>query len=139
MLETAAGRPDLLEPLTGAERYLRVEVVYAAAAEAALHLEDVLVRRTRITMEYQHGGVDCAREVAQLMAEVLDWDEARIDREVGLFEQRIAAEKASQVTDSDDEADRFLRNVPEVREFFTDVSFDPAASEPVVADHVTAE
>ncbi|MFN7245003.1 MAG: glycerol-3-phosphate dehydrogenase/oxidase, partial [Dietzia cercidiphylli] len=66
VLDLAAGRPDLLETLGGAERYLRVEVVYAALAEAALHLEDVLVRRTRISMEYQHGGVACAREVAAL-------------------------------------------------------------------------
>ena len=134
VLDMAADRPDLLEPLVGAERYLRVEVVYAAAAEAALHLEDVLVRRTRISMEYQHGGVECAREVAELMAGVLGWDAARVEREVGLFEQRIAAEEASQVTESDDEADRFLRNVPEVREFLTDTSFDPAVAEPVV-DH----
>src|SRR5699024_5614404 len=91
VLDMAADRPDLLEPLVGAERYLRVEVVYAAAAEAALHLEDVLVRRTRISMEYQHGGVECAREVAELMAGVLGWDAARVEREVGLFEQRIAA------------------------------------------------
>lgn len=64
VLELAADRPDLLEPVGGAERYLRVEILHAATAEAALHLEDVLVRRTRISMEYQHGGVDCAREVA---------------------------------------------------------------------------
>lgn len=135
----AADQPGLLEPLAGAERYLRVEIVYAAAAEGALHLEDVLVRRTRITMEYQHGGVECAREVAELMAGVLGWDPARVEREVGLFEQRIAAEEASQVTDSDDEADRFLRSVPEVREFLTDTSFDPAAAEPVVEPSVAGE
>lgn len=132
VLELAAGRPDLLETLGGADGYLRVEVVYAAVAEAALHLEDVLVRRTRISMEYQHGGVDCAREVADLMAEVLDWDADRIAREVELFERRIAAEHASQITESDDEADRFLRRVPEVREFLADAAFDPASAEPVV-------
>ena len=139
VLDMAADQPGLLEPLAGAERYLRVEIVYAAAAEGALHLEDVLVRRTRITMEYQHGGVECAREVAELMAGVLGWDPARVEREVGLFEQRIAAEEASQVTDSDDEADRFLRSVPEVREFLTDTSFDPAAAEPVVEPSVAGE
>ena len=132
VLEVAASRPDLLEAVGGAERYLRVEIVYAAGAEAALHLEDVLVRRTRISMEYQHGGVDCAREVAQLMAEVLDWDPDRIEREVELFERRVAAEQASQVTESDDEADVFLRGVPEVREYLVEAAFDPAAAEPVV-------
>lgn len=132
VLELAADRPDLLEPVGGAERYLRVEILHAATAEAALHLEDVLVRRTRISMEYQHGGVDCAREVATLMAEVLGWDPATVDREVDLFEQRVAAEQASQVTESDDEADRFLRTVPEARQFLVDAAFDPASAEPVV-------
>ena len=132
VLETASDRPDLLETLTGAERYLRVEIVYAARAEAALHLEDVLVRRTRISMEYQHGGVECAREVAGLMAEVLGWDADRVEREVDLFERRVAAELASQVSESDDEADGFLRRVPEVREFLVDAAVDPATAEPVV-------
>ncbi|MCT1515270.1 glycerol-3-phosphate dehydrogenase/oxidase [Dietzia cercidiphylli] len=134
VLDQAADRPDLLKTLDGADRYLRVEIVYAALAEAALHLEDVLVRRTRISMEYQHGGVACAREAAQLMAEVLDWDTDRVEREVEMFEQRVAAELASQVTDSDDEADGFLRGVPEVREFLVEATVDPASAEPVV-DH----
>ncbi|MGF0226396.1 glycerol-3-phosphate dehydrogenase/oxidase [Dietzia natronolimnaea] len=134
VLDLAADRPDLLETLDGADRYLRVEIVYAALAEAALHLEDVLVRRTRISMEYQHGGVACAQEAAQLMAEVLDWDTDRVEREVEMFEQRVAAELASQVTDSDDEADGFLRGVPEVREFLVEATVDPASAEPVV-DH----
>ncbi|MDO8394097.1 MAG: glycerol-3-phosphate dehydrogenase/oxidase [Dietzia sp.] len=134
VLDLAADRPDLLETVDGADRYLRVEIVYAALAEAALHLEDVLVRRTRISMEYQHGGVACAREAAQLMAEVLDWDTDRVEREVEMFEQRVAAELASQVTDSDDEADGFLRGVPEVREFLVEATVDPASAEPVV-DH----
>jgi glycerol-3-phosphate dehydrogenase len=52
---------------------------------------------------------------------------------VELFERRVAAELASQVTESDDEADGFLRRVPEVREFLVDAAFDPAAAEPVVS------
>lgn len=132
VLELAADRPDLLGSLGGAERYLRVEVVHAALAEAALHLEDVLVRRTRISMEYQHSGVECAREVADLMGEVLGWDEARTEREISLYEQRVAAEMASHVTESDDEADSYLRGVPEAREFLAEARFDPASAEPAV-------
>ena len=134
VLDLAVGRPDLLGSLGGAERYLRVEVVYAALSEAALHLEDVLVRRTRISMEYQHGGVECAREVADLMADALGWDDARVAREIELFERRVAAEQASQTAEADDEADAYLRAVPEVREFLVDTRFDPAAAEPVVSE-----
>ena len=42
--------------------------MYAAAAEGALHLEDILARRMRISIEYPHRGVDCAREVAEVVA-----------------------------------------------------------------------
>jgi glycerol-3-phosphate dehydrogenase len=133
VLDLAADRPDLLESLGGAERYLRVEVAYAALSEAALHLEDVLVRRTRISMEYSHGGVECAREVAELMGEVLGWDAGRLEHEVALYERRVTAEQASQTAEADDVADAYLRAVPEVREFLLDTRFDPAAAEPVVA------
>ena len=132
VLDLAVDRPDLLGSLGGASRYLRVEIVYAAVAEAALHLEDVLVRRTRISMEYPHRGVECAREAADLMAGVLDWDAARTDREVELYERRVAAELASQVAEADDEADACLSVVPEVREFLVDTRIDPASAEPVI-------
>lgn len=134
VLDLADNRPDLLESLGGAERYLRVEVLYAVSSEAALHLEDVLVRRTRISMEYQHSGVECARETAELMAEVLGWDSDRTEHEIRLFEQRVAAELASQVTESDDEADSYLRATPEARAYLSEARFDPASAEPVFRD-----
>ena len=64
----AEGRPELLTPITEAPVYLKVEAWYAAAAEGALHLEDILARRMRISIEYPHRGVDCAREVAEVVA-----------------------------------------------------------------------
>ena len=70
VLALAEGDPDLLTPITDAPVYLKVEAAYAAAAEGALHLEDILARRTRISIEYPHRGVDCAREVAEVVAPV---------------------------------------------------------------------
>lgn len=64
VLAMAASDPSLLSPITEAPGYLKVEAAYAAAAEGALHLEDILARRMRISIEYPHRGVDCAREVA---------------------------------------------------------------------------
>ena len=43
--------PALGEPLAGADDYLRAEIVYAASHEGARHLDDVLTRRTRISIE----------------------------------------------------------------------------------------
>jgi len=46
VLALAADRRDLLNPIAAAPGYLRVEAAYAAVAEGALHLEDILARRT---------------------------------------------------------------------------------------------
>ena len=51
LLDLIAERPELGEPLAGAPEYLKAEACYAASHEGALHLEDVLTRRTRISIE----------------------------------------------------------------------------------------
>src|SRR5699024_1390357 len=51
VLDLIADRRDLATPLTGADDYLRAEVVYAASHEGARHVDDVLARRTRISIE----------------------------------------------------------------------------------------
>ena len=66
--------------LEGAEDYLAAEVVYAVTHEGARHLDDVLTRRTRISIETFDRGVHAARRVAELMAGELGWDDARLDR-----------------------------------------------------------
>ncbi len=58
----------LLTPIPGAPDYLEVEALYAAAHEGALHVEDVLARRTRISIEYSAPGSETAPRVAELMA-----------------------------------------------------------------------
>ena len=85
VLAMAEGRPELLAPITEAPVYLKVEAWYAAAAEGALHLEDILARRMRISIEYPHRGVDCAREVAEVVAPVLGWSAEDVDREVNTY------------------------------------------------------
>ena len=42
--------PTLGELLPGGETHLKVEIVYAAATEGAVHLTDILTRRTRISI-----------------------------------------------------------------------------------------
>ena len=48
-------------------------------ARGARHLDDVLTRRTRISIETFDRGTRSARECAELMAPVLGWDEDQID------------------------------------------------------------
>ncbi len=115
VLGLAAGRPELLAPVPAAPDYLQVEVLYAASYEGALHLEDVLTRRTRISIEYPHRGVDSALPVAELMAEVLGWGAATVAREVEVYTARVDAERRSQDEPSDEAADARRSAAPEAR------------------------
>jgi glycerol-3-phosphate dehydrogenase len=115
VLAMAENKPELLSPITAAPIYLKVEAVYAAAAEGALHLEDVLARRMRISIEYPHRGVDCAREVAEIVAPVLNWSPQDIDREVATYVARVEAEVRSQEQPDDQSADALRAAAPEAR------------------------
>ncbi|HEV2345173.1 MAG TPA: glycerol-3-phosphate dehydrogenase/oxidase [Actinocrinis sp.] len=104
---------SLGQPLEGADDYLRAEVVYAASHEGAIHLEDVLARRTRISFETFDRGVRSARPAAELMAESLGWDVDRIEREIAHYTAQIAAERESQLQPDDHSADAARMGVPD--------------------------
>ena len=107
--------PRLMQPLAGAEQYLAAEIVYGASHEGALHLDDLLARRTRISIEYSHRGVETAAAVAELVADVLGWDAGRRDQEVATYTERVQAERASQELPDDDSADAARRAAPDSR------------------------
>ncbi|MFI6363488.1 glycerol-3-phosphate dehydrogenase/oxidase [Nocardia sp. NPDC050630] len=111
----ADGKPELLQPIMDAPSYLQVEAVYAAAAEGALHLDDILARRTRISIEYSHRGANCAEQVARLVAPILGWDDEEIDREVSTYQARVDAEIRSQTQPDDPSADALRIAAPEPR------------------------
>ena len=108
VLDLIAADPSLGKPLTGADDYLRAEVVYAATHEAARHLDDVLTRRTHVSIESWDRGLSAAQEAATLMAGPMGWKSRQIGRELENFRARVEAEHASQdaVTDQDADAIR---------------------------------
>ena len=114
LLDLIRARPELLEPLPGADDYIAAEVVYAASHEGALHLEDVLARRTRISIEAWDRGASAAPVAAALMAEELGWDAARTQVEVDRYLQRVEAELASQQQPDDASADRIRLEAPDI-------------------------
>jgi glycerol-3-phosphate dehydrogenase len=115
VLDLVHARPELAAPIAGAPEYLAAEVVYAARAEAALHLDDVLTRRTRISMETTHRGTESAAHAAGLMAAELGWDPPTRTREVDHYLARVAAERESQRMPDDLTADAARLGAPEVR------------------------
>ncbi|MEU0517947.1 glycerol-3-phosphate dehydrogenase/oxidase [Streptosporangium sp. NPDC006007] len=106
--------PSLALPLTGADDYLRAEVVYAATHEGARHLNDVLARRTHISIETFHRGLGVVEEVAELLAGPLEWDAEQIKREMEYYTKRVEAERLSQEQDTDHEADAIRLGAPEI-------------------------
>ena len=114
LLDLIAEDATLGEPVSSGSDYLRAEIVYATSHEGALHLDDVLTRRTRISIEEWDRGTGCARDVAMLMARVLDWDDGTIEREVDHYLLRVEAERASQRQPDDHTADAARLGAPDI-------------------------
>ncbi|MCW2767823.1 MAG: dependent oxidoreductase [Nocardioides sp.] len=114
LLALIDSRRLLALPLEGAEDYLAAEIVYAVTHEGARHLDDVLTRRTRISIETFDRGVGAAAPAAALMAAELGWDDARTADEVDHYLRRVEAERQSQLKLTDQEADEARVKVTDI-------------------------
>jgi glycerol-3-phosphate dehydrogenase len=114
VLDLCAMNPALAEGLSGADDYLGAEVVYAVSHEGARHLDDVLTRRTRISIETWDRGVSSALPVASLMAPILGWSDEQQRKEVEHYLARVEAERASQQQPDDETADSARMGAPEI-------------------------
>jgi glycerol-3-phosphate dehydrogenase len=114
LLEMIRSDPSLANPLPGADDYLAVEARYAVTHEGSRHVDDVLTRRTRISIEAWDRGVAAAPVVAGLMADILGWDEAQKNRETELYLVRVAAERESQTKPDDETAEIARLEAPDI-------------------------
>ena len=71
----------------GATDTLWAELAFACEAEMVLHLDDLLLRRTRLGLLLPRGGEDYFVAIRQLCQPRLGWDDERWDEE----EQRYRA------------------------------------------------
>jgi glycerol-3-phosphate dehydrogenase len=115
VLALAADDRSLLEPVPTAQEYLKVELRYGATHEAALHLEDLLARRTRMSIETRDRGVDSAAVAAELVRDVLGWDDDTVAAELDAYAARVDAERRSQQLADDAGSDAARRQAPDVR------------------------
>ena len=113
ILTLVAEDASLGEPLAGGEDYLKAEIVYAASHEGALHLDDILARRTRLSIESFDRAITASRPAAELVAPVLGWDEATVEDEVEHYRQRVEAERISQTMPDDAAADAARLKAPD--------------------------
>jgi glycerol-3-phosphate dehydrogenase len=94
VLDLIRSDSSLARPLADGHPYLRAEVVYAVTCEGALHVEDVLVRRTRLYIESADSGAGAVEDVAAIMAKLLGWNRRRRATEIARYLDLVAAEQA---------------------------------------------
>src|ERR1039457_4990453 len=114
VLALIAAEPGLGRPLAGADDYLRAEIVYAASHEGARHLDDVLTRRTHVSIETWDRGLSAAQEAVALMAGPMRWKSRQVARELESYQLMVAAERASQDAVTDTDADAIRLGAPEI-------------------------
>jgi glycerol-3-phosphate dehydrogenase len=86
--------PGLARPLAPGHPYLRAEVVYAVTHEDALHVDDVLVRRTRLFIESDDSGTTAAADVSAIMGRLLGWNRRKRASETRRYLELVAAEQS---------------------------------------------
>nr|WP_152626334.1 glycerol-3-phosphate dehydrogenase/oxidase [Streptacidiphilus carbonis] len=114
VLDLVRTDPSLGAPLAGADDYLEAEVVYAVTHEGARHLDDVLTRRTRASIESWDRGLAAAQQAADLMAGPLGWDQDTVRDEVEHYRKRVEAEREAQQQPDDHTADAARLGAPDI-------------------------
>lgn len=115
VLSMADDDPTLLDTVGEAQEYLGVEFAYAVQHEGALHLDDLLARRTRASIETPQRGAEAAQQVAHIATAQLGWDAARRATEVSAYQARVEAERESQRQLADLDADAARVAAPDTR------------------------
>jgi len=77
--------------------YIKAEILHAVTHEGALSVEDVLLRRTRISFEAFDGGVDVASDVAKIIGAELGWGAKERSASVVSFTELMQKEEEALV------------------------------------------
>jgi glycerol-3-phosphate dehydrogenase len=80
-----AAKAGEMETIPGTE-YLWVELRWAARSEGVCHLEDLLLRRTRLGLILPHGGESILPVVKQICKAELHWNDSQWQREQGNYQ-----------------------------------------------------
>lgn len=97
---------DLARPLKHAPAYLRAEIAYAVTHEGALHLDDVMMHRTRLNYEVADRGIAALDEICDIIAPILGWSKSQRETEIAEYRARVDAELAAERDPDDATADR---------------------------------
>jgi glycerol-3-phosphate dehydrogenase len=114
LVDAIAARPDLAHPLEHAPAYLRAEIAYAATHEGVLHLEDVMLHRTRLNYEMRDRGLAALPEIAALVGEILEWSPERVAEEMQSYTERARAEEDAEREPDDASAEAVRLRIRDV-------------------------
>jgi glycerol-3-phosphate dehydrogenase len=84
-----AADATLRDPVAPGLPYVRAELRYGVERELALTLADLLVRRTHVAFETRDNGRSVARAAAAVVAPLLEWDAARVEREIERYDADV--------------------------------------------------
>lgn len=76
----ATAKPSELEKIPGTQT-LWAELRFAAQNEAVVHLEDLMLRRTRIALLLENGGISLLPQIRAICQPLLGWDDEKWNRE----------------------------------------------------------
>jgi glycerol-3-phosphate dehydrogenase len=82
----AAAEPDELSAISGTET-LWAELRWAARAEGVAHLDDLLLRRTRLGLLLPEGGAELLPQIRTLCQAELGWSDERWEQEVVAYQK----------------------------------------------------
>lgn len=105
LVDDIVDEPGLAEPLEHCDAYLRAEISYAAKHEGVLHLEDVMMHRTRLNYEVADRGLAALPEIADIVGDVVGWDQTRRAAEIDAYTRRAQAESAAEREPDDESAE----------------------------------
>jgi len=81
----AEASPDGTQPIENT-RFLWAELDWAVRHEQVVHLDDLLLRRTRVGLLLPEGGASLLPRLGPRICPALGWDDARWDREVARYQ-----------------------------------------------------
>ncbi|CAM3400941.1 glycerol-3-phosphate dehydrogenase/oxidase [Isoptericola cucumis] len=114
LVELCEQDPSLARPLEHAPAYLRAEIHFGVSHEGALHLEDLLLHRTRLVYEVSDRGRAALPEIADVVAPLLGWDDATRQAEIDAYVARADAEDDAELQTDDATAEAARQRAADV-------------------------
>jgi len=100
-VHVAAGvRDGELDPVPGTD-VAWAELRWACEAEAVVHLDDLLLRRTRLGLLLPHGAAACLPRVKAIVQQALGWSDTHWAAEVARYQARVARSHGVPGTESE--------------------------------------